>query len=605
MAKFVQHLRKSQFILIYGPGSIIESRNGPRLIPSVCYGLKNKYFNSEVFHEFEISDSRLRVAINKVYDKKKQRVRIFSLPTNAALKIPEKYPLYSTYQFPVWKICYGQSKKHEPILYNSYNCPLCGIIDDSSQVRFVCACTDGHLDEVFWDYAVHSKEAIKSKCNPAYFKWIAGGSSLSDLVIECPKCGLNTNMQEIYKLNFSCSGRFPDKEVPPLNQQSPYITNPNRPKNCRKRMKVIQRQSSSLRTAETLTLLTIPEYDSPISRILQINQIAVFLSGLINLIKNGTIKKDIFLEQLKTSSFIDEESKSIFEEYLKNNGILELCNLYNELHNEEKDIEDFIFEEFNSLLSGPRVSDNFSLSESKKFKFNNIPFEIYPINKIKTVTVQLGYIRRPYPNHSVDEEQEENIFDSLISTCEYLDDNYWYLGYEGTGEGLLLIFKDLKNNFFSPKNFGDWLNKDAYKNKFSSPLWLNIIENPFFVWLHTLSHLIIKSLSLYSGYSSTSLRERIYLDKDSDTGGILIYTTSAGEDGGMGGLVSIVNDFEIIIKRSIENIKICSNDPLCSEVKKNPDRVNGAACYSCLLVSETSCEHRNRWLDRHLILDNL
>ena len=34
-----QELRRSQFILTYGPGSIIETKYGPRLIPSLRYGI--------------------------------------------------------------------------------------------------------------------------------------------------------------------------------------------------------------------------------------------------------------------------------------------------------------------------------------------------------------------------------------------------------------------------------------------------------------------------------------------------------------------------------------------------------------------------------------
>ena len=40
-----QEIRESQFILIYGPGSIIESKNGSRLIPDLYYGLSNKEYS--------------------------------------------------------------------------------------------------------------------------------------------------------------------------------------------------------------------------------------------------------------------------------------------------------------------------------------------------------------------------------------------------------------------------------------------------------------------------------------------------------------------------------------------------------------------------------
>ncbi len=70
----------------------------------------------------------------------------------------------------------------------------------------------------------------------------------------------------------------------------------------------------------------------------------------------------------------------------------------------------------------------------------------------------------------------------------------------------------------------------------------------------------------------------------------------------MGGLVGTVEYFQDIINTAINNLRICSNDPLCNDVNKSSESINGAACYSCLLISETSCEHKNLWLDRHLVI---
>lgn len=126
------------------------------------------------------------------------------------------------------------------------------------------------------------------------------------------------------------------------------------------------------------------------------------------------------------------------------------------------------------------------------------------------------------------------------------------------------------------------------------------IDNPVFVWWHTLSHAIINSLSLYCGYNSNSLKERVYIHPN---GGILIYNTSPGEDCGMGGLSEVVNIFDVVLENALDNIISCSNDPLCIEENIEMGKVNGAACHNCLLISETSCEHRNMLLDRHFFIE--
>lgn len=84
-------------------------------------------------------------------------------------------------------------------------------------------------------------------------------------------------------------------------------------------------------------------------------------------------------------------------------------------------------------------------------------------------------------------------------------------------------------------------------------------------------------------------------------GGVFLYTTSAGEDCGMGGLVESSEKFELIMNEALKLVSLCSHDPLCSKIRISSDRVNGAACIYCLLVPETSCEHGNMWLDRHIL----
>ena len=57
---------------------------------------------------------------------------------------------------------------------------------------------------------------------------------------------------------------------------------------------------------------------------------------------------------------------------------------------------------------------------------------------------------------------------------------------------------------------------------------------------------------------------------------------------------------------ALELGRLCSNDPVCSQHR--PDHaheerfLNGAACHGCLLLAETSCERRNEFLDRTLVV---
>jgi hypothetical protein len=124
------------------------------------------------------------------------------------------------------------------------------------------------------------------------------------------------------------------------------------------------------------------------------------------------------------------------------------------------------------------------------------------------------------------------------------------------------------------------------------------------VLVHTLAHLFIRQLSLDCGYSSSSLRERIYAGPDMC--GLLIYTASADSDGSLGGLIQQgrTNRFAATMQALLESAQWCSSDPLCSEHDPmQTGKLNGACCHACGLVSETSCEFANRLLDRALICD--
>ena len=60
------------------------------------------------------------------------------------------------------------------------------------------------------------------------------------------------------------------------------------------------------------------------------------------------------------------------------------------------------------------------------------------------------------------------------------------------------------------------------------------------------------------------------------------------------------------LARALDTAALCSNDPICAQ--HSPDSsmekrwLHGAACHGCTLVAETSCEMRNEYLDRALVV---
>jgi hypothetical protein len=112
----------------------------------------------------------------------------------------------------------------------------------------------------------------------------------------------------------------------------------------------------------------------------------------------------------------------------------------------------------------------------------------------------------------------------------------------------------------------------------------------------------MRQLTLDCGYSSTALRERLYVSED-DGGmrGLLIYTATTDDDGTLGGLQrqGDPDRIERTVIAAVQSQAWCSSDPLCIEDMLAPDDgLSLAACHSCVLAPETSCEEFNRFLDR-------
>ena len=111
-------------------------------------------------------------------------------------------------------------------------------------------------------------------------------------------------------------------------------------------------------------------------------------------------------------------------------------------------------------------------------------------------------------------------------------------------------------------------------------------------------------MSLECGYSSSSIRERIYVG---DSGyGILLYTGTPDAEGTLGGLVEVARRIGKHLEAALDLARLCSNDPVCAQhwpADPHEERfLNGAACHGCLLIAEPSCERRNEFLDRALVV---
>lgn len=603
----MSQIRRTQFLTTYGPGAILESVNGPRIILSV--ELSNVY--RQGYADYEITDQRLSRGML-------EGAGILRLPSNAELGKPENTPIYNTKRFPVWALCtrHGILYLKDDRTNEKIACPQCGEHDNKDKawdqanrqaIRFVRACAEGHLDDVDWVYIVHQQKP--ANCNPPWLRW-HGSGALKNITIECPQCESKINLGIAYGRKWPCSGRFPEREA----------GQPLRP-GCTADARIIQRGAANLRIPEILTALVIPKCDTGLHRLLQTPAImdglsyasqvpagkVEFIRSLNNLVQRKRLRKAVVDE-------IDRYDES------------EILSAITDILNQQipRNAYEMRQEEFHQLLNAaanghppvrprrPGDVPQFEVDRSKVrhlMQDGRLRLRVTPINRLQVIMVQRGYRRIP-----AGQIQQAALVDTSF---EFPSDpgRRWYVGSELSGEGIFidLDIADHPENRLAlngpvARNWWQaWNNPDDYAGN-------TLIQvdrhqfHPVFVWWHTFAHRLINALSVDSGYSSAAIRERIFIDVDPETGtadgGLLLYTAQPGGDGTLGGLIALVPEFERVLERALHNLDTCSNDPLCGEEYFGPRRYNGAACYACLLVSETSCEHRNMSLDRNLLLEH-
>ena len=146
-----------------------------------------------------------------------------------------------------------------------------------------------------------------------------------------------------------------------------------------------------------------------------------------------------------------------------------------------------------------------------------------------------------------------------------------------------------------------------------SPSSITERERPDYVMAHGLAHALMTEVAIDCGYPASALKERVYAlpraPGEPIRCGILIYTASAGNQGTLGGLVEVTRRFGQVLASALDRLRLCSGDPVCADhepaAATDERALHGAACHGCLLIAETSCEARNLFLDRALLIETV
>jgi hypothetical protein len=233
------------------------------------------------------------------------------------------------------------------------------------------------------------------------------------------------------------------------------------------------------------------------------------------------------------------------------------------------------------------------------------------VHRLREVMAQVGFTRFEAVSPDIDGELEMGVRRASLAR-----EITWLPAVENRGEGVFIQFRtDAVQTWVAREDvmargkrllagYEAWKGEHAgAKKKFVEAGGLL----PY-VLFHSFAHLLVTAVSLECGYPASSIRERIYTIPDVGYG-VLLYTGTSDAEGTLGGLIQVGRRIHEHIRNALEMGELCSNDPVCAQ--HEPANVHerrflhGAACHGCLLISETSCEQHNEFLDRALVVPTI
>ena len=580
-------IRRSQVVTTYGPGAIVDFRSPVSGAPlsGVIAGLEEWDQAAPPGHVGLLHDQ----VVHEPRLEKRLHVDGFRLPPvrlQDRLMAQDTYDVLPVTRFPDWLQCPRCDRlKPSAFWMRAPGKPerWCGTCSEEPMkvfvvpVRFIVACEDGHLDEFPWKYW------IGCSCERPDLRLDTTGPGLAGKRLRCGNRDCTSrprSMEDAFQKNaLSVMGvrcRGPEPWLP-NGDASP----------CDKIPRVLQRGASNVYYGIVESSLDIPPFSEDLKDVF------------------GSAWSD--LKHASPSDWPTAVKIMRLEEKTGRpaNVLLKILQEWNDaLSGQDEDLpiewpeymqfkrsgEDRIkLGEFETKPEGPPPELSYYLAD------------VVLATRLREVRALTGFTRiLPSSGMFRGKQQRRG------RLCRTMKD--WLPAVVLRGEGIFLRFnedtlrewEERTSVRLRTEEFNERLKRDLTGGEVFRPV------SARFLLVHSFSHSLMRQLSLDCGYSSSALRERLYVgDEPYYMAGVLLHTGTPDSEGTLGGLVrqGLQDRFVVTVSSALSQDAWCSSDPVCitgAATLSSPR--NGAACHACLLVPETSCQFFNVLLDRALLV---
>jgi hypothetical protein len=517
-------------------------------------------------------------------------------PPSIPDRAPRDYPGLTFKRFPEWRFCQDcrrvskQLKRTAGVLKN--DCINCS--GPMVPMRFVAVCISGsHIQEIPWVWWTHraSENEEHQRCQEKSlleFRSVDGaGGGLNGLMTICLACGSSRRLSELVGAGSMARDGIRCRGTQPWEPDTGT-------RGCDSALEVVQRGSASNHLAEIVSALDIPEVPSQTAQVSEAVRAHSAFSSLEGSpdIPGAETRAEIIAADCGTTADVVMN--------LARAGMAPIEQVNSSLRGGE----------WAAFMRGldrneDRVASDFVVREEPV-----MPEEVSSLSGLSTLVSRIGGVHRLREVRALTGFRRYSLEADLVRVDLGRRGGIprWYPAVESFGEGIFLqisesaIFKWEQQP--EVKRRAEEIEARRQNSEHGSRLHE---ATPRYLALHTLAHLLIQKLAAESGYSSASLRERVYAvaGGTEPQAGILIYTATGDSEGTLGGLVRQAKSKNLVklLLRSLEEADLCSNDPVCEEsTGQGSNGFNLAACHACALVAETSCENANAFLDRTMLL---